>query len=122
MAIIFYTACVLLVVGVMLASYYLGQRHCERATDFPYESGIAVTGSARVRFPVQFYLIAVFFVIFDVETVFIVVWSVSVRELGVLGFVQISIFVITLLLGLFYLWRCGALAFGPSQSSSHENS
>lgn len=122
MAILFYTIGVAAVVGVMLGSYYLGQRHCDRATDFPYESGITTTGSARVRFPVQFYLIAMFFVIFDVETVFVVVWSVAVRELGLWGLLQIGIFASTLLLALFYLWRIGALTIGPMQANNHENS
>lgn len=122
MAILLYVALVAIVVGVMLASYFLGERHHERATDFPYESGIVATGSARVRFPVQFYLIAMFFVIFDVESVFIVVWSVAVRDLGFLGLMHMSIFVATLLLALFYLWRSGALTIAPKQAKIHEDS
>jgi len=121
MAILIYVVLVALVVGVMLASYFLGERHRERATDFPYESGIVVTGSARVRFPVQFYLIAMFFVIFDVETVFIVAWSVAVRELGLTGLVHMTIFIATLLLALFYLWRRGALLVGPKQAKIHDS-
>lgn len=118
MAILLYAVLVAIVVGVMLASYFLGERHRERATDFPYESGIVVTGSARVRFPVQFYLIAMFFVIFDVETVFVVVWSVAVRDLGLLGLIHMIIFALTIFLALFYLWRRGALVIEPSRGKN----
>lgn len=119
MAIVFYTVAVALVVLVMLGAFFLGERHKDRATDSPYESGILATGSARVRFPVQFYLIAMFFVIFDVETVFVVVWAACVRELGLWGLLHMIIFVTTLLLALFYLWRTGALNIG--QANTHEN-
>lgn len=111
MEIIFYVILVLGVVGVMLSSYFLGERHKERATDFPYESGIMVTGNARIRFPVHFYLIAMFFVIFDVEAVFIIIWSVALKELGLYGLMHITFFIVTLLLALFYLLKRNALSF-----------
>jgi NADH-quinone oxidoreductase subunit A len=90
-------------------SFLLGERHRERATGQPYESGVPVTGSARLRFDVRFYLIAVFFVIFDLEAVFIFGWAVDLRELGWPGYVEIVIFIGVLLAGLVYLWRLGAL-------------
>ena len=78
---IVYGAAVLAVVVVMLlVSALLGQRHKERTTDDPYESGIIPTGSARIRFDVKFYLMAVFFVIFDLEAVFIFAWAVAARR------------------------------------------
>lgn len=105
-----YFAAVLVVVGGMLTiSYLLGQRHKDPSTGLPYESGVPTTGSARVRFDVQFYLNAVFFVIFDLEAAFVFAWAVSVRELGWPGFVAISIFIGFLVIGLVYLWRLGAL-------------
>lgn len=110
MSIIIYFAAVVSVVSVMLLSYFLGQRHNERATGTPYESGIKETGSAHLRFGVEFYLIAAFFVIFDVESVFLVAWSVAARELGVQALIHICIFVGLLLSALIYLWRIGALA------------
>lgn len=108
-----YFAAVVVMVTVMLVfSYVLGQRHRERATGEPYESGIAATGTARVRFDVKFYLVAMFFVIFDLEAVFIFAWAVSIRETGWPGYFEMLIFIGVLLAALVYLWRLGALAWG----------
>lgn len=108
--IIAYLGLVLLTVGAMLAiSLLLGERHKEKMTDEPYESGIAPTGSARLRFDVQFYLIAMFFVVFDLENAFLFGWAVAVRELSWTGYAEAVIFVVILLAGLLYLWRVGAL-------------
>lgn len=107
---VLYFVAVVALVGVMLGlSFFLGERHKERATGQPYESGMLITGSARLRFDVRFYLIAVFFVIFDLEAVFIFGWAVDLRELGWPGYVEIVIFVGVLLAALVYLWRLGAL-------------
>lgn len=112
-----YTGLVLVVVGGMLAiSYVLGERHKDKATDEPYESGITTTGSARLRQSARFYLVAMFFVIFDLEAVFIFAWALSVRDVGWLGFVEILIFIVVLLAALVYLWRLGALDWGPRAS------
>jgi NADH-quinone oxidoreductase subunit A len=109
-----YGAIVLSLVLAMLGlSYVLGQRHNERATAEPYEGGILSAGSARMRFSSQFYLIAMLFVIFDVETIFIVSWAIAFRELGWYGFAGVLIFIILLLVVLLYEWRNGALDFGP---------
>ena len=94
-------------------SYFLGQRHKERATDDPYEGGILSHGSARIRFSSQFYLIAMLFVIFDVETIFIFAWAISFRELGWYGYAGVMVFIILLVVVLIYEWRVGALDFGP---------
>ena len=107
-------AIVLTLVGVILGlSYVLGQRHKDRATGEAYESGILSTGSARLRFPSQFYLIAMLFVIFDIETVFIISWAIAFDELGWAGFIGVGIFIFILLVVLIYEWRNGALDFGP---------
>ena len=112
-----YTGLVFVVVGGMLAlSYFLGERHQDKATDEPYESGIATTGSARLRLSARFYLVAMFFVIFDLEAVFIFAWAISVRDVGWLGFVEILIFIVVLLAALVYLWRLGALDWAPRAS------
>ena len=109
-----YGAIVLGLVCIMLGlSFILGQRHNERATNDPYEGGILSTGSARLRFSSQFYLIAMLFVIFDVETIFIFSWAISFRELGWFGYFGVGIFVILLFVVLIYEWRNGALDFGP---------
>jgi NADH-quinone oxidoreductase subunit A len=102
-----------LVGAILVLSYPLGGRHKERATDDPYEGGILSTGSANVRFSSQFYLIAMLFVIFDVETIFIVSWAIAFEELGWYGFAGVVVFIILLVVVLLYEWRNGALDFGP---------
>jgi len=112
---VYFLAVLLLVIVMLVMSHFLGQRHRERSTDEPYESGILPTGQARLRLDVKFYLIAMLFVIFDLEAVFIFAWSVSLRELGWAGYIEILIFIAVLLAALFYLWRLGALDWGPSK-------
>ena len=109
-----YGAFVLCLVGAILGlSFVLGQRHNERATNEPYESGVLNTGSARTRFSSQFYLIAMLFVIFDVETIFVFSWAIAFRELGWFGYLGVLVFIILLVVVLIYEWRNGALDFGP---------
>ena len=98
-----------LVLAMLGLSFVLGQRHEDRATGSPYESGILSEGSARVRFPAQFYLVAMFFVIFDLEAVFIFAWAIAVRETGWKGYAEVFLFIAVLLASLAYLWRVGAL-------------
>ena len=107
--IVFFTAVVAVVTVMIALSYLLGQRHGERATGEPYESGIVSTGSVRVRFDVKFYLVAMFFVIFDLEAVFIFAWAVAVREVGWAGYIEALIFIFVLLAALIYLLQTGAL-------------
>ncbi|MFZ5572477.1 MAG: NADH-quinone oxidoreductase subunit A [Thermodesulfobacteriota bacterium] len=105
-----YCAVVIFLAAVIVGlSALLGQRHSERTTGEPYESGIAPTGSARIRFDIKFYLSAMFFVLFDLEAVFIFAWAIAARPLGWTGYLEILIFIIVLVLALFYLWRVGAL-------------
>jgi NADH-quinone oxidoreductase subunit A len=99
----------LLVMAMLTMSFVLGQRHHDRATGSPYESGILSEGSARVRFSAKFYLIAMFFVIFDLEAVFLFAWAVAVRETGWAGYAEALLFITVLLATLAYLWRVGAL-------------
>jgi NADH-quinone oxidoreductase subunit A len=102
-----------LLATILLLSYFLGQQHNAKATDQPFESGILHTGSARLRFSAQFYLVAMLFVIFDVEAVFIMLWAVAFYELGWPGYIGISVFIILLLVVLIYEWSKGAFDFGP---------
>ncbi|MFA6110666.1 MAG: NADH-quinone oxidoreductase subunit A [Candidatus Latescibacterota bacterium] len=105
-----YLAAVLTVIGGMLGvSYLLGERHRDRTTGIPYESGIKSTGSARVRFSADFFLVAIFFVIFDLESVYVFAWAISARELGWPAYFEIGAFVGVVVAGLAYLWRQGAL-------------
>lgn len=105
-----YTALVLLVVGgLMGVSSLLGQRHRAPAAGQPFESGIVHIGSGRLRIPVRFYLLAVMFVIFDLEAVYIFAWAVAAREAGWAGYVEMLVFIGVLAAALVYLWRVGAL-------------
>jgi NADH-quinone oxidoreductase subunit A len=99
----------MLVMAMLSMSFVLGQRHHDRATGSPYESGILSEGSARVRFSAKFYLIAMFFVVFDLEAVFLFAWAVAVRESGWAGYAEALLFIRVLLATLAYLWRAGAL-------------
>jgi len=102
-----------LVAAILSLSYVLGQRHHDRATGEPYEGGILSEGTARTRFSSQFYLVAMLFVIFDVETIFILSWAIAFRELGWYGYTGVAVFMTMLLVVLVYEWRSGALDFGP---------
>ena len=106
---IYFLAVLALAVIMIGFSQLLGERHHERTTGDPYESGIVPTGSARVRFNANFYLIAVFFVIFDLETLFIISWAIAIRELGWPGYIEIVVFIGILFVALVYLWRVGGL-------------
>jgi NADH-quinone oxidoreductase subunit A len=75
----------------------------------PYESGIDPLGSTRERFSVKFYVVAILFIVFDVETVFLIPWAVVMREVGLAGFVPAAIFIFILTVGLVYEWKKGAL-------------
>jgi NADH-quinone oxidoreductase subunit A len=109
-----YCVAVIALVGAMAAaSYVLGQRHTSEATSQPFESGIVTVGYARLRFPVKFYLVAMFFVIFDLETVFIFAWAIAFRDVGWVGYIDMLVFVGVLVAALVYLWRLGALDWGP---------
>lgn len=94
---------------------WLGGRNWGRAKEEPFESGVVSQGGARLRLSAKFYLVAMFFVIFDVEALFLYAWAVSVREAGWAGFAVVTIFVAELLLGLVYLVRIGALDWAPAQ-------
>ncbi|HDO1364888.1 TPA: NADH-quinone oxidoreductase subunit A [Aeromonas veronii] len=91
----------------------LGGRAYGCTKNKPFESGVDSVGSARLRFSAKFYLVAMFFVIFDVEALYLFAWSVSVRESGWVGFIEATIFIGLLLIGLIYLWRIGALDWSP---------
>jgi NADH-quinone oxidoreductase subunit A len=117
-----YFAAVLFVVAAMIAvSHVLGERHRERATDEAYESGIPPTGSARLRISAKFYLIAMFFVIFDLGAAFVFAWAIVVRRLGWTGYVGILLFIAILVSGLLYLSQQGALDWGAQSRRDRLN-
>jgi len=112
-AIVLYLFFILFIVGMMvMVPRFLGERHRERATEHPYESGIESTGSARIRVDVQFYLVAVVFLMFDVETAFILSWAIAFKRLGWGGVAAIVVFIGLFALMLVYLVRVGALEWG----------
>jgi NADH-quinone oxidoreductase subunit A len=98
-----------LVTATLVVSYLLGPRHSEPATGEPFEGGIVSEGSARVRFSVRYYLTAMFFVVFDLEAVFLFAWAGAARELDWAGYCEVLLFVGVLGAALVYLWRVGAL-------------
>lgn len=101
-------------------SSLLGSKAWGRSKNEPFESGIVSTGSARLRLSAKFYLVAMLFVIFDVEALFLFAWSVSVRESGWAGFLEVTIFIAILLAGLVYLWRVGALDWSPASRRARQ--
>jgi NADH-quinone oxidoreductase subunit A len=109
---VYFALVIVMVTGILVLSFLLGQRHREGATDKPYESGIVSTGSARLRFSAQFYLIAMLFVIFDLEAAFIFAWAIAFREAGWLGYAGVLVFIGVLVAALIYEWRLGALDWG----------
>jgi NADH-quinone oxidoreductase subunit A len=115
---LYLVAVILVVGGILILSHFLGQRHQERATAFPFEGGILPSGSARIRLSAQFYFIAVLFVIFDVESIFIFTWVIAGRKLGWAGYWEIAVFIGVLFAALVYLLRLGALDWGPKTRES----
>ena len=99
-------------------SYFLGGRSSSNIQNVPFESGAPSTGNANLRFSVKFYLIAMFFVVFDIESMYLYSWSVCVKEIGWLGFIEISLFIFMILLSLLYLFRIRALSWN-SQSNKN---
>ncbi|OEC35972.1 NADH-quinone oxidoreductase subunit A [Pseudomonas cuatrocienegasensis] len=100
--------------GFMLGvSALLGSKAWGRSKNEPFESGMLPTGSARLRLSAKFYLVAMLFVIFDVEALYLFAWAVSVRESGWAGLIEATVFIAILLAGLVYLWRIGALDWAP---------
>jgi NADH-quinone oxidoreductase subunit A len=110
---------VVLVGALMVVTHLLGERHWESGTGTPYESGVPVTGSAKMRFSADFYLIAMFFVIFDISAVFLFAWAVSARELGWPGYIAALLFMGETAVGLAYLWRRGAFDWGARRLREH---
>lgn len=77
--------------------------------DIPYESGITPYGAGTRRMPVRFYLIAVLFILFDIEVIFFLPWAIAFRQLGLFGLIEMAVFIIILLIGYVYAWKKGAL-------------
>jgi len=114
LTLVLYAGIATLLIGLlMFLAWFLGQRTRSPEKQEPYESGIYPTGQAKLSTPVPFYLVAIFFIVFDVEMIFVVSWAVAYDLLGWAGFAQIGFFILILFLGLVHVWKTGGLDWGP---------
>jgi NADH-quinone oxidoreductase subunit A len=108
LAILFILA-VILAGLVVLLGHAFGPRNPTKRKSQPYESGMTPIGPGTRRLPVRFYLVAVLFILFDIEVIFFYPWAVAFRQLGVFGLIEMLIFILILLVGYVYAWKKGAL-------------
>ena len=101
-----------LATGIVLLSWIIGQRKPTRAKLSPYECGMTPVGDARQRFSVKFYMVAMLFILFDVEAVFLYPWAIILRELKMFGFWEMLVYIGIVLVGFWYIWKKGALDWG----------
>src|SRR5438105_14818461 len=106
----------LLAGGMLVLSYLLGQHKRTRQKMMPYESGMTPVGDARQRFSVKFYLVAMLFILFDVEAVFIYPWAIILRDLKRFGLWEMLVYLGIFLVGFFYVWKKGVLDWGETRS------
>lgn len=99
----------IIVLSLLLIAYLLGPKSSSLVKGEPFESGNPPRGDARIRFSVKFYLVAMLFLIFDIEVVFLYPWAILFRRLGVFGLVEMGIFLLILVVGFIYVWKKGAL-------------
>jgi|SRR5215467_3504883 len=97
---------------IVLLSWIIGQRKPTRAKLSPYECGMTPIGDARERFSVKFYMVAMLFILFDVEAVFLYPWAIILRELKMFGFWEMVVYIGIVLVGFWYIWKKGALDWG----------
>jgi NADH-quinone oxidoreductase subunit A len=109
---------VVLIALLLFIASWLGEKKPSAEKLRPYESGVIPTGSARLWYPVPFYLVAIFFLIFDVEGAYIFSWAIAWENLGWSGWLQIGFFIGVLILGLVYIWQKGGLEWGPAGKKS----
>ncbi len=108
----------LLAGGIVVLSELLGKHRFNRAKMSQYECGIPTpVGNARERFPVKFYLVAMVFILFDVEAVFLYPWAILVKELKMFGFWEMLVYIGIVLVGFFYVWKKGVLDWGMTRVS-----
>lgn len=93
----------------LIGSYFLGVKKPDPRKLAPYECGVTPIGTARERFSVKFYLVAMLFLLFDIEAVFLFPWAVVYRDLKIFGFFEMLLFIIAILAGYIYAWKKGAL-------------
>jgi NADH-quinone oxidoreductase subunit A len=108
----------ILIIALLFLAKWLGEKKPSPEKLRAYECGIIPTGTARFPYPIAFYLIAAFFLIFDVEAAYIFSWAIAFERLGWSGWLQISFFIVVLLISLFYIWKKGGLEWGPTPRKS----
>lgn len=96
-------------IGMLVLSHLVSPQRPTPVKRAPYESGMPALGSTRERFSVKFYLVAMLFIVFDIETVFMIPWAVAFRQLGLFGLVEMGVFILILAIGFIYIWKRGAL-------------
>ena len=106
--------------GMIAGSWLLGRRVRNKVKDLPYECGIVPTGNARERFSVKFYLVAMLFILFDIEAIFLYPWVVVFREFRMAAFLEMAVFIFLILAGFFYIWKRGRSS-GPIRSAPAGN-
>jgi len=116
----YFGLCLAVVAAMLVLSWLLGGRRRVRATRVAFESGILPAGAAPLKVYVPFYRIAVFFVVFDLEAVFVFAWAVALKESGLQGIVAMTAFILVLLAALVYLWWRGALDWRTPQQRQAE--
>lgn len=105
-----------LATGMVVLSWVLGKHKYNRAKMSPYECGMEPIGDAKERFSVKFYLVAMLFILFDVEAVFLYPWAVILRDLKMFGFWEMLVYVVVILGGLFYIWKKGVIDWNKPEA------
>jgi NADH-quinone oxidoreductase subunit A len=100
---------IIIAAALVALSYVIGHRVKNLVKDEPYECGISPTGDARGRFSVKFYLVAMLFILFDIEAIFLYPWAVVYKQLKMFAFLEMLVFVILILAGFFFIWKKGVL-------------
>jgi NADH-quinone oxidoreductase subunit A len=106
-----------LAAGLIGASAFLGKRLRNAVKDQPYECGMDPIGQANERFSVKFYLVAMLFILFDIEAIFLFPWAVVFRDLGFFTFFSMLVFLLLILTGFFYIWKKGALDWAKTEDT-----
>jgi NADH-quinone oxidoreductase subunit A len=106
--------------GMICVSSIVGRRVKDSVKDSPYESGMKPVGSARERFSVKFYLVAMVFILFDIEAIFLYPWVVVYHGLGLFGFFEMVLFILLVLCGFFYIWKKGVLDWSQETKDAPE--
>ena len=103
--------------ALVTISFLIGRRVKNRVKDMPYECGITPIGNAKERFSVKFYLVAMLFILFDIEAIFLYPWAVVYRELKLFGFIEMLLFIALVVAGFFYIYKMGVLEWGAHPES-----